>query len=351
MPRHWVRINVICESPRMTMTKRLHRWVEAIWYEGHWAGYLLWPLSQLFWLVVALRRWCYQQGYLRTQTLAVPVVIVGNLTVGGTGKTPLIIYLTEVLRQAGFKPGIISRGYGGKAATWPQLVHADSDPALVGDETVLLARRTACPLAVGPLRAETGRFLLQQHDCDILLSDDGLQHYALARTLEIVVIDGERRFGNGWCLPAGPLREPLSRLPSVDMCLVNGGIKQSGEYAMQVQPMAAVNLLTGELRALHAFQQSPCHALAGIGNPQRFFAVLSAAALQFTAQVFPDHYAFSAADVLFADDLPVLMTEKDAVKCSTFAHAQLWYIPIKVQVETGFAEHFLNLLHEKLNGH
>lgn len=333
------------------MKKRLQLWLEAIWYHRHVSGILLRPLGALFLCIVALRRFLYRKGILKSTTLPVPVIIVGNLTVGGTGKTPLIIYLAELLRQAGYKPGIISRGYGGQSEQWPRSVTADSSAIEVGDESVLLADRTGCPLAVGPSRIQAAEMLLSVNDCDILLSDDGLQHYAMARTLEIVVIDGARRFGNGLCLPAGPLREPLTRLSNVDLRVVNGAAANNKEFAMQVKALAAINLNTGEQRPLSTFKHQACHAVAGIGNPQRFFTVLAAEDIVFTEDIFSDHHRFAASDLQFQDTLPVLMTEKDAVKCKTFAAANHWYVPIIMEPVAGFNEHFLTLLQEKLNGY
>jgi tetraacyldisaccharide 4'-kinase len=328
----------------------LQRLLQALWYGSPYKALPLLPLSWLFQGVAGLRRRLYRYGLLRVTTLPVPVIIVGNISVGGTGKTPLLIYLAKLLRQEGRRPAIISRGYGGKTKYWPQRVDKDSDPALVGDEAVLIATQTACPMAVGPVRADAARLLLENGACDVLLSDDGLQHYALGRTIEIAVIDGERRFGNGFCLPAGPLREPVSRLRGVDLVICNGAAQQTGEYSMQVTGNAAVNLLTGERRPLNAFARQSCHALAGIGNPQRFFALLQCAGIACTTHVFPDHYAYQAADIDFHDGRPVLMTEKDAVKCRLFAHENHWYIPVHAIPQAGFSERFLYLLREETHG-
>jgi tetraacyldisaccharide 4'-kinase len=282
--------------------------------------------------------------------LPVPVIIVGNLSVGGTGKTPLLIYLAKLLRQEGLRPGIISRGYGGQARHWPQWVDKNGDPAQVGDEAVLIAAQTGCPMAVGPARIDAARLLLENDACDVILSDDGLQHYALGRTLEIAVIDGERRFGNGFCLPAGPLREPASRLRSVDLVVCNGAAREAGEYSMQVAGNAAVNLLTGEQKPLSFFARQSCHAAAGIGNPQRFFELLQRAGIVCETHIFPDHYAYRAADIDFHDGKPVLMTEKDAVKCRRFARENDWCIPVQAVPQAGFSERLLHLLREKTRG-
>ena len=261
------------------MKKQLMRWATDIWYKDQVIGLWLSPLGFLFNDAVRFRRFLYRLGILKSHTLPVPVIIVGNITVGGTGKTPLIIWLAEFLKESGFKPGIISRGYGGKAESWPQWVTFDSDAKNTGDEALLIAKQTGCPMAVGPLRVDAAKLLLSKADCNVILSDDGLQHYALNRTIEIAVIDGERRFGNGYCLPAGPLREPIERLQNVDFIIVNGEKSEDNELSMRLVGDQLVNLVTGEQKPLAEFKGVECHALAGIGNPERFFNVLEAAGL------------------------------------------------------------------------
>jgi tetraacyldisaccharide 4'-kinase len=304
-------------------------------------------LGFLFSDAVRFRKFLYHLGVLKKHTLPVPVIVVGNITVGGTGKTPLIVWLAGFLKDSGFKPGIISRGYGGQAESWPQWVTADSDAKNVGDEALLIAKQAGCPMAVGPLRVDAANFLLQQADCNVILSDDGLQHYALNRDVEIAVIDGERRFGNGYCLPAGPLREPIERLQSVDFIIVNGEKSENNEFSMRLIGDTAVNLVTGEQKSLQEFNDVDCHALAGIGNPERFFKLLASAGLTCITHSFPDHYQFQCHDIEFADNKSVLMTEKDAVKCMAFAGKQHWYLPVKVIPEDVFAEQLLKLLREK----
>ena len=240
------------------MKKTLARWATDIWYKDPFIGVLLMPLGFLFSDAVRFRKFLYHLGVLKKHTLPVPVIVVGNITVGGTGKTPLIIWLVGFLKDCGFKPGIISRGYGGQAESWPQWVTADSDARNVGDEALMMAKRTACPMAVGPLRVDAAIFLLKQADCNVILSDDGLQHYALNRDIEIAVIDGERRFGNGYCLPAGPLREPIERLRSVDFVIVNGEKSEDNEFSMRLVGDTAVNLVTGEQKPLQEFDELPC---------------------------------------------------------------------------------------------
>jgi len=307
--------------------------LESIWYRRHPAGLLLMPLSWLFSLVVLLRRFCYHRGLLKSQSVATPVIIVGNITVGGTGKTPLVIWLIAFLKKQGYHPGIISRGYGGHANTWPQQVRPDSDPYMVGDEPVLLAQRCDCPIAVGPDRVATAQALLEHSECDIIVSDDGMQHYALARDIEFVVIDGIRRFGNNRCLPSGPLREPVGRLREADFLVVNG-LANRGEYAMELTGTRLVNMLDKrQTREIADWAGQRVHAIAGIGNPKPFFTALRRAGLDLETHAFRDHYAYKQADLDFTDDSPVIMTEKDKVKCLRFASRDHWYLPVEAQID------------------
>ncbi len=332
------------------MKKTLARWAVDIWYKDPFIGTWLMPLGFLFADFVKFRKFLYRIGVLKKHSMPVPVIVVGNITVGGTGKTPLLIYLAQLLKDAGYRPGIISRGYGGQAESWPQWVDANSTAANVGDEALLIAKQTGCPMAVGPLRVEDAKLLLKQSDCNVILSDDGLQHYALNRDIEIAVIDGERRFGNGYCLPAGPLRETIDRLQSVDFIVVNGEKSEPNELSMRITGDTAINLVTGERKSLQEFKATGCHALAGIGNPDRFFKLLESAGLSCKTHGFPDHYKFQRSDIEFGDDEQVLMTEKDAVKCMAFAGNQHWYIPVKAVPEQDFSEQLLKLLREKNNG-
>lgn len=314
-----------------------------IWYGRNLWMWPLLPLSGLYCAAVMVRRGLYRSGLKKIHRLDVPVIVVGNLTVGGTGKTPLVIWLTRLLREQGHRPGLVARGYGGRAAQWPQSVSADSDPARVGDESVLLVRATGCPMRVGPDRVAAARALLAEHDCTVIISDDGLQHYALGRDIEIAVIDGARRFGNGHCLPAGPLREPLRRLREVDLTVANG-TAGAGEFAMQIALDQAVNLATGERRSLKDFvTRQPLHAIAGIGHPERFFAALRAAGLNVRTRVFPDHHAYRPEELSFADGA-LLMTDKDAVKCARFARPDYWSVGTRVELEGGFSARLLELL-------
>lgn len=303
-----------------------------MWYGSHPLSTLLAPVGWLFGLVVTARRYTYRAGLLRCEKLPVPIIVVGNITVGGTGKTPLVIWLVNCLQQAGYRPGVASRGYGGAATQWPQAVNENSDPYLVGDEPVLIARRTLCPVVVGPGRVLAAKMLLAEHDCDVIVCDDGLQHYSLDRDIEIVVVDAERRLGNGRCLPAGPLRERASRLQAVDMVVINGGNKDH-ECNMQLVGERANQLRDpGVSRELRHWGGKTVHGVAGIGNPHRFFAHLRACGHVVVEHAFPDHHNFRATDLQFGDELPVMMTEKDAVKCRAFAQSSHWYVPVEASL-------------------
>ncbi|MFU0883012.1 tetraacyldisaccharide 4'-kinase [Kluyvera cryocrescens] len=290
---------------------------------------LLLPLSWLYGLVSGIIRLCYQLGLKKAWRAPCPVVVVGNLTAGGNGKTPVVIWLVEQLQRQGIRVGVVSRGYGGKAESYPLLLDANSTTAQAGDEPVLIFQRTGAPVAVSPVRVDAVKALLAAHDLQLIVTDDGLQHYRLARDKEIVVIDGVRRFGNGWWLPAGPMRERASRLSSVDARIVNGGEAQAGEIPMTLRPGEAVNLLTHERR-----QVSDLHnvvAMAGIGHPPRFFATLNECGLQPVRTVaLADHKALTEADVqaLVEPGQQLIMTEKDAVKCRRFAQENWWYLPV-----------------------
>ncbi len=332
------------------MKKTLTKWFQDAWYKEMYISTWIMPLSMIYLDIIRVRRFLYRKGFYKSTKLPVPVIIVGNITVGGTGKTPLVIWLAHYLKQSGFKPGIISRGYGGQDHEQPRLVNADSNPADVGDEPVLIARRCKASIAICKNRVEAAQYLLKHSDCNIIISDDGLQHYALQRDIEIIVIDGQRRFGNGYCLPAGPLRESPERLKEVDLIIVNGEIKEENEYSMEFTGDQAVNLKTGQTRALSEFSGQPCHALAGIGNPDRFFKFLTNKNIRFKQYAFPDHHVFSLADISFKDENPVLMTEKDAVKCTGFAQDKHWYVPIKAEPQPQFSQQLFNLLKAKTHG-
>ncbi len=292
-------------------------------------AWLLMPISAVFRLLVAVRRLAYRRGWLRVQRLPVPVIVIGNLTVGGTGKTPLTIALVQLLRARGYHPGVVTRGYGGQRHAAPCEVSAAADPYQVGDEPVLLARH--CPVVVDVRRPRGARHLMAL-GCDVILADDGLQHYALGRDIEVLVVDGERRFGNGCCLPAGPLREPPARMQTGDFIVANGqGLP--GEYTMQLHTPRVVAVYDPQqAQPLAAWRGQSVHAVAGIGHPERFFRRLRAAGLQVTAHAFPDHHHFRRSDLQFPDTQSILMTEKDAVKCRSFATGRYWMVPVEVEL-------------------
>ncbi|NIF36784.1 tetraacyldisaccharide 4'-kinase [Enterobacter sp. Tr-810] len=294
---------------------------------------LLLPLSWLYGLVSGVISLLYRLGIKRAWRAPVPVVVVGNLTAGGNGKTPVVIWLVEQLKARGIRVGVVSRGYGGKAAKYPLLLTSDTLTSEAGDEPVLIYQRTGAPVAVSPVRSEAVQALLAEHDVQIIITDDGLQHYALARDKEIVVIDGVRRFGNGWWLPAGPMRERASRLKSVDAVIVNGGVAQQGEIPMHLHPGLAVNLLTGERKAVA--QLPALVAMAGIGHPPRFFATLEQCGARIEKRVpLADHQALVPEQVA-AFAVPgqtLIMTEKDAVKCRAFAKENWWYLPVDAEL-------------------
>lgn len=316
--------------------------IERIWSGRSPLWLLLWPLSLLYGAISGLIRLSYRRGWRRSWRAPRPVIVVGNLTAGGNGKTPVVIWLVQALQQRGLRPGVVSRGYGGKAERYPLLVTPQSATQQAGDEPVLIARRTGVPVAVAPKRREAVEALLAAHDVNVIITDDGLQHYALQRDREIVVVDGVRRFGNGWWLPAGPMRERASRLNSVSAVIVNGGTALPGEIAMTLQPGQAVNLLSGETADLA--QLPPVIAMAGIGHPPRFFATLHQQGVQPVAEIaFADHHAYSEPELsqLTQPGQCLLMTEKDAVKCQRFARANWWYLPVEAQLSGAPSEALL----------
>jgi len=322
------------------------RLAEAVWYGGHPLSYALLPLGWLYCGGVRLRRLAYRREWLHSRRLPVPVIVVGNLTVGGTGKTPLVLGISDLLRRRGYRPGILVRGYGGSGTRWPRLVTGGDDPFEVGDESVLLARRGGCPVVAGADRVAAGELLLANSECDMIVSDDGLQHYGLRRDLEILLVDASRRFGNKRCLPAGPLREPETRRRTVDLILCNGGPCPGGQV-MRLVPGPLVALADqritrdpGELRGQRVT------AVAGIGNPDRFFACLRREGLHVDERPYPDHHPFRREDAASWPPGPVVMTEKDAVKCTGFARPDFWYLPVASRLPGEFEQ----LLLEKLKG-
>ena len=325
-------------------------WLEQHWYRFTPVSLLLLPVSWVYCLLMVLRRGLYRLRIFSSVRLPVPVIVVGNITVGGTGKTPLVIWLADFLRQQGMRPGIVLRGYGGSAVDWPLVVTPDYDPDVVGDEAVMLARQSRCPVAADPDRVRGAQHLVREHHCDVIVSDDGLQHLRLARDIEIAVIDGVRRFGNGRCLPAGPLREPVSRLRDVSLRVVNGEPRQ-GEVGMTLAETGLCRVNAPESYAsAGSFRGETVHAVAGIGHPDRFFTHLRRLGLKAIEHPFPDHYRFRAADIRFGDGLAVIMTQKDAVKCERFADDNMWYLAIEARPDPRVGEEVWKRLKEKQRG-
>jgi tetraacyldisaccharide 4'-kinase len=278
----------------------------------------------------------------------VATIVIGNLTAGGTGKTPFVIALSDLLSSEGLRVGIVTRGYGGHAQDWPREVFADSNPREVGDEAVLLAQYTGIPVYAGPGRLAAAQALHAKHPVDVLISDDGLQHDQMGRDIEIVMIDPQRGFGNEHCLPAGPLREPLTRLGSVDATVALGE-HPAARFNITAVPGDAVNLTDQTMtRPLATFANRPCHAVAGISNPERFFQTLRKQGLNPLETVaFDDHHDFIAADIRFEDDFPVLITAKDAVKCRDFAGNNIWYVPLELDIGPAFRKWLFETLKRK----
>lgn len=329
------------------------------WYNKRrrWLTLALLPVAGLFRCLIALRRRYYHRKAFAK--LPLPVVVVGNINLGGSGKSPLLIALTDLLTKRSLRAGVISRGYGGRAPHYPYSVNANSDTRLAGDEPVMIARRARCPVVVDASRREAAQHLVDSGNCDIILSDDGLQHYALRRDLEIVVVDGQRLLGNGQLLPAGPLREPSGRLREVDWVVINGRIgpelrsrlcrewKIERLYQMELRPRSWRRVSDGKSFSLEDFPwgEEPVHAVAGIGNPERFFASLQELGVPIIPHAFADHHEFSRDDLDFSDERPVLMTEKDAVKCQALIGDadpdRFWYLQVDAELEPEFCESFL----------
>ncbi len=330
------------------MRVALHDWLQRVWYSDHASGLLLRPLGWVYGAFVRLRRWLYRHGWLRSVDVGSPVVVVGNVSVGGAGKTPFTLWLAMQLKSAGLRPGIVMRGYGGSARA-PRLVTAASPVEEIGDEALLLVRRSGCPLAIGADRVAAARLLVAAN-VDVVIADDGLQHLRLERVAEVVVVDGERRFGNRRLLPAGPLREPLTRLADIDALIVNGDPVGDPEIAMSLMATDAVSLTGKQRRVLGQFAPGPVHALAAIGNPARFFRTLESRGVRAIPHALPDHHPLTARDIEFGDSLPVLMTEKDAVKCERFADQRHWFVPVEAVLADADARSLLELILRRVGG-
>lgn len=310
------------------------------------------PLAGVFGVLAALRRGAFRAGLLKRDRMPVPVIVVGNIAVGGSGKTPVVAWLAGVLRAAGYVPGVVSRGYGA-AVAGVAMVTVDSDPKACGDEPVLLAQLTDCPVAVGVDRPAAARALLRAHpECTVIISDDGLQHYPLQRDIEIAVVD-EATLGNRWLLPAGPLREPLRRLASVDLVIAHGQLSIAMMQSLGSGTVASMRLEGellrrvaggGERRPLADLRGQRVHAMAGIGRPERFFQQLRDAGLEVVPHAFPDHHCFRPEDLDFAPGEVKIMTAKDAVKCRSFASADVWQLPVVARIDARASDIILEKL-------
>jgi tetraacyldisaccharide 4'-kinase len=326
------------EAAAVALAQKLER----AWYDETarppWWTY---PLAWLYGAVTTARRALYRRGWLRSVRLPVPVVVIGNITAGGTGKTPLTIAVAQALRERGFVPGVVSRGYGGRQHA-PVLLDDTASPQQVGDEPCLIHAH-GIPIAVGRDRPAAASLLIGA-GCDVVIADDGLQHYRLVRDVEVCVVDAVRGFGNGRLLPAGPLREPLMRLVTVDLRVCNGG-ERTGAYAMQLSGGEACSLTDDSHQSLLAFTGQKVHAVAAIGHPARFFDSLRAYGILPVEHAFPDHHAFAPADLRFAEPLPVLMTDKDAIKCRRFAQPGWWRVPVHAQLPQEFFDALASRIH------
>ncbi|NIV18809.1 MAG: tetraacyldisaccharide 4'-kinase [Woeseiaceae bacterium] len=336
----------------------MYKWIHRVWYEGGWGYRLLLPVSALYWLILITRRFCYQIGLIGRHRASAPVIIVGNITTGGTGKTPVTIWLVNELRARGFRPGIVSRGYGGSKSSSSMRVDAASDPAVVGDEPVMIARQTHCPVVVDSNRVRATDMLIED-GVDVIVADDGLQHYRLDRVHEICIIDGERGLGNRQLIPAGPLRESIARLSEVDQVLINGKLHENAEGLTAAEQNAIefklaateVARLNGSLtRPIDKFAGTTVHGVAAIGNPKRFFDQLRESGMQVIEHAFPDHAPLSRQDLRFGDDFQVLMTEKDAIKLSNIGDDRYWYVPVEVEIDPVQAGPWLEQIESRLHG-
>ncbi len=315
--------------------------IEHIWYQKHVLQKVLYPFALVFSVIVVCRRWFLERWIQRP--IDVPIVVVGNITAGGVGKTPLVISIARACTERGLRVGIVSRGYRAKVRCFPYEVNVDDDALWVGDEPLLLAQQTCCPVVIAKKRMKAVHYLLHHHQCQIIISDDGLQHYAMPRAIEVVVIDGVRRFGNGLSHPAGPLRESLNRIRSVDFLVINGG-EYPDAYTMKMKLGGLTSLVDGTTKPITHFNQTIA-AVTGIGHPKRFFDALSSMGLHFQPYVFPDHHAFSKQDLDVSEPF-LVMTEKDAVKCRTFATSKMYFLPVTAEIDAAFWQAFWT--HEQL---
>lgn len=337
-------------------SRTLYDWIHRVWYEDSAGKWLLMPFSAIYWCLTSMRRWLYRCGLLKTVRTRVPVIVVGNITAGGTGKTPTTVWLARELSARGFAPGIVSRGYGGSKSASPMRVDRHSDASLVGDEPVLLAKRSECPVIVDADRVRAAEMLVDD-GVDLIIADDGLQHYRLGRDCEVCIIDGARGLGNRQLLPAGPLREPLERLYAVDQVLVNGRMRGAAADLSEVEQNAlrfdlvateAARLNGSLIRPLRSFKGTTVHAVAAIGNPARFFELLRSFDIQVIEHPHPDHAQLGPPDITFNDDFDVLMTEKDAVKFGASAPDKVWYVPVEFSIDAVAAGPWLEQVESRI---
>ncbi len=320
---------------------------EQHWYSSKltWLTVILLPISWLFRLITFLRRIAYRWHIKKSYRFPVPIIVVGNISVGGTGKTPFVIWLASELQKQGYTPGIVSRGVGGEKQLSPYWVTENTTVSLVGDEAILLARRTKSPVVICIDRVRAVRELLAKTKCNIVISDDGLQHYRLQRDVEIALVDGARKFGNSQLIPAGPLREPVSRLQSIDFVVTQG---DSESYSMKLMGDKVVSIADEtQIQILHEWKGKRVHAVAAIGNPARFFTLLRSYGLEVIEHVFPDHHLYSQSDLDFEEKIPLIMTEKDMVKCHEFATQNMWYVPVDAEMSGGL---FVAIMQKLTNG-
>lgn len=299
------------------------------WYGGSPVSWGAKVAARFFGLISGVRRWCYQVGLCKIHQLKAPVIVVGNITAGGGGKTPMVMWLVEYLKSMGYRPGIISRGYGGKRKVEPMFVTANADPAASGDEPLLMAKKTQCPVVVGKDRVKAGQSLLKGHNVNVIVADDGMQHYALGRQAEIVMIDARWRTGNNLLMPAGPLREPLERLNEVDLVVFKGYMHGQQHYQLAIDEIQRLNH-SRETKPIADFRSQKVVAMAGIANPDSFFSMLAAAGLAIVKHPLPDHHQITAADFEPHQDSVVLITEKDAVKCAQLDLPNVWVVKLKI---------------------
>ncbi len=327
----------------------MSEWLQKQWFCKSVWHLLLLPSAAIYLGLIHLRKLLYKLNVFKSYALPVPVIVVGNISVGGTGKTPAVIYLAQQLKLAGYCPGIISRGYG-RSNSLVQAVSCGSSPDQVGDEPLLIAMRTACPVFVGNNRVAAGVALVKEHpEVNVIISDDGLQHYRLKRSLELAVVDADRGFGNGFLIPAGPLRETVARLSLVDAIVVNGNaealkpVPNKNVFSMRLVGETFFSLDGKQKKSAAYFKKKKLAAVVGIGNPDRFFGHLRMMSLDFQSQAFPDHHLFCLEDFTPFKDKTILMTEKDAVKCQDFAD-DIWMLPVDAMIEQGLMKVILNKL-------